>query len=486
VSADGYGNALYIEHPNGLVSVYAHLQSFIPVIADLVLKKQYELQEFEVDFSPKKDLIQLSGGQIIGMMGSTGHSFGPHLHFEIREKESEKMLNPLIAAFAIEDQTEPTLQQIKIYHLDHRFLSYNSEVLDPLATNHDTLEIDAWRVGFGVETFDPHNRGLNRNGIYGLELYLDDNLLYGFKMDALSFEDCSFYDAHLDCESKNLDGHTFHTCYRKTGNHANIYYGQSRVGIIPLFRDRLQKVRIKIMDYAGNQKDWSLHLRRTTEVTPAVYPTFHHLLKYDEENVLHQGNLRVKILEGSLLENSYANLVTLPDSATRPFPVYQIHRSEVPLRKGVEIAIGQPAVEEHLKAKTLIANISNVHEAQLLPSRWKQDTLIATSSEFGIFTISFDTIPPTINVIKNQLLGDRRSLRFKIRDINKYEGQAAKLKYTVSVDDQWHLASYDLKSDQIECELLRKNYQKGEHLLKLVVSDYVGNQTTYDYRFNFN
>ena len=42
ISHFGYGKALYITHPNGYTSVYAHLQKFAPEIEEYVRKKQYE------------------------------------------------------------------------------------------------------------------------------------------------------------------------------------------------------------------------------------------------------------------------------------------------------------------------------------------------------------------------------------------------------------------------------------------------------------
>lgn len=56
----GYGNVVKIRHDNGLVTVYAHLQSV----------KVYSGQ-------------RVSRGQVIGLIGNSGYSFGPHLHFEV-------------------------------------------------------------------------------------------------------------------------------------------------------------------------------------------------------------------------------------------------------------------------------------------------------------------------------------------------------------------------------------------------------------------
>ena len=57
----GYGKHIIIDHGNNITSVYAHLDKI---------------------FVHKGQKVEL--GQVIGLMGSTGWSTGPHLHFEIR------------------------------------------------------------------------------------------------------------------------------------------------------------------------------------------------------------------------------------------------------------------------------------------------------------------------------------------------------------------------------------------------------------------
>jgi murein DD-endopeptidase MepM/ murein hydrolase activator NlpD len=57
----GYGNVVIVRHYNGLETVYAHLSKI-------------KVNEGDV----------IGAGDLIGLAGSTGHSTGPHLHFEIR------------------------------------------------------------------------------------------------------------------------------------------------------------------------------------------------------------------------------------------------------------------------------------------------------------------------------------------------------------------------------------------------------------------
>lgn len=65
----GYGNMIEIDHGNGLTTRYGHLSRIGVNVGDVVQR-----------------------GQFIGLVGSTGRSTGPHLHFEVRL--NDKSINP--------------------------------------------------------------------------------------------------------------------------------------------------------------------------------------------------------------------------------------------------------------------------------------------------------------------------------------------------------------------------------------------------------
>lgn len=91
VSHTGYGKVVYIQHPNGLRTVYGHLSHFAPPGERLVRQQQDSQRRFEVEIYPPPTTWSVKAGDTIGWAGNSGYSFGPHLHFEVRNRRDETL-----------------------------------------------------------------------------------------------------------------------------------------------------------------------------------------------------------------------------------------------------------------------------------------------------------------------------------------------------------------------------------------------------------
>jgi len=200
---NNYGKAVYLKLDDGNIVLYSHLNKFNKNIEILVKQLYQEYQSSFFDHTlDNNQLIKINKGEIIGYTGDTGSLSGPHLHFEIRNKNNEP-INPL-DYYSIKDSTPPLAESITIIPLNNKtwidgIQDYKTFKIKKINPNkyvvQDTISVIG-EFGIAVATHDKINNMPFKYGIYKMELLIDNVLMYSMKFDNYNFsEDHLIYTA---------------------------------------------------------------------------------------------------------------------------------------------------------------------------------------------------------------------------------------------------------------------------------------------------
>ena len=136
----GYGKVIYISHPNGYTSVYAHLSKFGDGIQEYVKNIQYQKESYETgNIYPAENEITVKKGQVIAFTGRTGGFVAPHLHYEIRDTKTEHIINPLLFGLKIQDSIAPRINKLIAYPIGEGSRINRSVKKQTLAIKKDSL-----------------------------------------------------------------------------------------------------------------------------------------------------------------------------------------------------------------------------------------------------------------------------------------------------------------------------------------------------------
>ncbi|MBO3270412.1 M23 family metallopeptidase [Hymenobacter defluvii] len=310
-SSFGYGNVLYITHPNGLTTVYGHLNRFLGPVADTLLRRQYQKQTYELELFFDKDQIPVKRGQIVALSGNTGGSGGPHVHWEVRTTKDEQ-LNPLQwGGFPeIQDHVPPSLLSFAVEPLtiDARVQGlFEKRVFLPKTptpnapyTHPDTIQAYG-TVGLLLQAVDRFDGVWNKYGLQHVAVTVNGQPLYEHRIDGVPFTESRQISDHIDYDWQKMTGRTLEKLFVDDGNTIPLYTTGPGKGTLRVEDGQLYTVEIRMRDSYGNTTPVSFVLRGQQ---PAYFKTRSAAVK--------QPSLRYDITR-----NILKVLVADPDTATQ-------------------------------------------------------------------------------------------------------------------------------------------------------------------------
>jgi hypothetical protein len=490
ISPTGFGKAIYVDHPNGFTSVYAHIRNFPQPIQEYILREQYRRESFRVDLYPEPHGMKVTKGEVIAYSGNSGSSSGPHIHFEIRHTHNQNPINPLLFDLKIKDNIPPVIQNLKIYPADEFAVinGRNQEALLELNgangkywLTKDVPVLAGGRVYFAIQAYDTHNFSKLRNGISSMKVFINNSEVFSYSINEFAFADTRYVLAVLDYAEFIRTKRRFIQTRILPNNKIRLFTHDGNNGVFTFSQPGNYAIRIEAGDNSGNISTLNFRITATETLDYPVLAKENNnkkLFRFSQFNRFQSEDVYVEMPKGVLYDDIWFEFAKETAGTSNLLTdIFHIHNIYTPAHRSFTLAIKAGSLDPALRTKAILVRQNGDGEWVSEGGTFSDGHVITETRTFGLYSVMVDTIAPEIrpaNISSRTNISKQNDIRIRISD--KLSGIKT---YRATMNGQWILMDWDPKNDLLVYEIDERT-TAGENRFKLIVEDNTGNTSQYE------
>lgn len=485
VSPWGYGNVLYMNHPDGTTTVYAHLQKFDQAIAKYVKEQQYEKENFTINLYPDSSLFPYNKGEVIALAGNSGSSAGPHLHFEVRDTQTEEVLDPLhYYKDRTKDTRAPQIRGMKIYPMPGKGIvngstrSRSLKITTPKNSKQPIVadKIEAWGdIALGIKAFDSMDGTSNIYGVKEIILMKDSDVVFKSRIDQYAFEETRYLNSFIDYAEWRQNGSFVMKSYVEPGNRLRFMNSLNR-GIITINEEKVYQISYLLADIYGNTSTLAFKIQGKRQEIPEIGKEETTYFNWSGDNRFGAKGIRLTVPRGNLYSDVHLQYWADEDSMALS-ALHILHSEAVPLHHTAQLAIRLQ--NDTLENKHQYGIVS-IHKGRTswIGGTYRNGWIQADIKELLAYRIQVDSLPPVITPIDPATWAQKKQISIRLSDrlsgVDTYRGE---------IDGCFVLFEFDGKKGLLTYRFDPERLSRGSHELHFTATDACGNRSTYTRRF---